>query len=58
MYYNIIKFPFSSVNDNNYTLAVCLNSEDDNFDEVNKILANDTELFNRKPTQLIGDETV
>lgn len=58
MYYNIIKFPFSSVNDNGYTLAVCLNSEDDNFDEVNKILAADTELFRRKPTQLIGGETV
>lgn len=57
MYYNIIKFPFSSVNDVNYTLALCLCSSSD-FEDVNKILAEDTELFTRKPTQLIGGETI
>lgn len=57
MYYCIIKFPFSSVNDSNYTLALCLNSEYD-FDDVNKELGDDPELFTRKPTQLIGGETV
>ena len=57
MYYCIIKFPFSSVNDNNYTLALCLNSTSD-FEAVNNILAEDTELFTRKPTQLVSGDTV
>lgn len=57
MYYCIIKFPFSSVNDNDYTLTLCLNATSD-FDEVNKILAADPELFTQKPTELVGGETV
>ena len=57
MYYCIIKFPFSSVNDNNYTLALCLNSNAD-FDEINKMLRDDSELFKRKTTELVTGDTV
>ena len=57
MYYCIIKFPFSSVNDNNYTLALCLN-DSNGFNEVNSFLANETELFVSKPTQIVTGDTV
>jgi hypothetical protein len=57
MYYNIIRFPFSSVNDEQYTLALCLCSTYD-FEEVNKILDDDRELFTKKPSQSGGGDTV
>lgn len=57
MYYNIIRFPFSSINDEQYTLALCLCSTYD-FDEVNKILDDDRELFTKKPSQSGGGDTV
>lgn len=57
MYYNLIHFPFSSINENKYTLVLCLNSNAD-FEEINKMLRDDSELFKQKATQLVTGDTV
>ena len=57
MYYNMIYFPFSSVNDNDYTLVLCLNGAAD-FDEINKMLRDSKELFTQMPSATSGSDTV
>jgi hypothetical protein len=57
MYYNIIKFPFSSVNDVQYTLALCLNDTND-FTGLNNLLREDRELFKKLPNGEYDGDTV
>ncbi len=57
MYYTIIKFPFSSVNDQGYTLWVCLNASGDMTNLCDTIAA-DAEVFSRKPTQTVDGDTI
>ena len=57
MYYTIIKFPFSSVNDHGYTLWVCLNASGD-MSNLTDAIAADAEVFKRKPTQTVMGDTI
>jgi hypothetical protein len=57
MYYTIIKFPFSSVNDHGYTLWVCLNASGD-MTNLTDAIASDSEVFRRKPTQTVMGDTI
>jgi hypothetical protein len=57
MYYTIIKFPFSSVNDHGYTLWVCLNASGD-MSNLTDAIAADAEVFRRKPTQTVMGDTI
>lgn len=57
MYYTIIKFPFSSVNDHGYTLWVCLNASGD-MSNLTDAIAADAEVFKRKPTQTVTGDTI
>lgn len=57
MNYCIIKFPFSSVNDQGYTLWVCLNALGDMTNLCDTIAA-DAEVFKRKTTQTVDGDTI
>ena len=57
MYYIIINFPFSSVNDEQYNLVTCLNSFGDPT-AVNDILLADNELFTPGLTSTSGNDTI
>lgn len=56
MQYIIVKFPFSSINDNQYVLAVCLNAPD--VSAARAAILADREDFKQEATQLVGGETV
>lgn len=57
MYYIIINFPFSSVNDEQYNLVMCLNSVGDPT-SVNNLLLADDELFTPGLTSTSGNDTI